>query len=67
MGYIEKNEKRAFIEKRFDHSYDNIMRIRVHIYEKDTKSLVAHYLELLISRFNGDQKPLEVLRDILLK
>ena len=53
MGYIEKNEKRAFIEKRFDHSYDNIMRTRIHIYEKDTKSLLAHYLELLISRFNG--------------
>ena len=67
MGYIEKNEKRAFIDKRFDDSHDNVVRTWVHIYEKDTKSLVAHYLELLISRFNADQIPLEVLRDILLK
>ena len=37
------------------------------LYEKDTKSLLAHYPESIISRFNADQKPLEVLRDVLLR
>ena len=66
-GLIGRMKKRAFIEKRSDDSDENVLRTRMHIYEKDTKSLVAHYLELLISRFNADQKPLEVLRDVLLK
>jgi hypothetical protein len=35
------------------------------VYAKDTVKLLKHYPESLISRFNADQKPLEVLRDVL--
>ena len=66
-GLIGRMKKRAFIEKRSDDSDENVLRTRMHIYEKDTKSVLAHYPEHLISRFNADQKPLEVLRDVLLK
>ncbi|MEI8328524.1 MAG: nucleoside monophosphate kinase [Chlamydiia bacterium] len=65
-GLIGRMKKRAFIEKRSDDSDENVLRTRMHIYEKDTKSVLAHYPEHLISRFNADQKPLEVLRDVLL-
>ena len=60
-------KKRALIEKRADDADDKVLTTRMEVYEKDTKSLLAHYPESIISRFNADQKPLEVLRDVLLR
>jgi adenylate kinase len=66
-GLIARMKKRALIEKRTDDSDEAVLRTRMQVYERDTKSLLAHYPQHLISRFNADQKPLEVLRDVLVK
>jgi adenylate kinase len=66
-GLISRMKKRALIEKRADDADDKVLTTRMEVYEKDTKSLLAHYPETIISRFNADQKPLEVLRDVLLR
>lgn len=64
-GLISRMKKRALIEKRADDSDESVLRTRMNVYEKDTKALLAHYPEHLITRFNADQRPLEVLRDVL--
>lgn len=66
-GLIARMKKRALIEKRADDADEEVLRTRMQVYERDTKSLLAHYPEHLISRFNADQRPLEVLRDVLVK
>ncbi|MBU6383781.1 MAG: nucleoside monophosphate kinase [Verrucomicrobia bacterium] len=62
---IKRLQRRALIEKRLDDMDAKVLRTRMEVYEKDTKSLLNHYPQSLISRFNADQKPLEVLRDVL--
>jgi len=43
-----------------------VLRTRMEVYEKDTVKILKHYPEKLIARFNAGQKPLEVLRDVLI-
>ncbi len=62
---VKRMQRRAIIEKRMDDMDANVLRTRMDVYEKDTKKLLEHYPTSLISRFNADQKPLEVLRDVL--
>ncbi len=64
-GLIKRMVRRAIIEKRMDDKDEKILRTRMQVYEKETLSLLNHYPQELISRFNADQKPLEVLRDVL--
>ena len=66
-GLIKRMKRRAIIEKRSDDVDEQVLRTRMQVYENDTKALLSHYPESLISRFNADQKPLEVLRDVLVK
>jgi adenylate kinase len=62
---IKRLQRRALIEKRHDDMDPKILRTRMSVYSQDTVKLLNHYPETLISRFNADQKPLEVLRDVL--
>jgi adenylate kinase len=62
---IKRLQRRALIEKRHDDMDPKILRTRMQVYAQDTVKLLKHYPETLISRFNADQKPLEVLRDVL--
>lgn len=62
---IKRLQRRALIEKRLDDMDATILRTRMEIYEQDTSKLLNHYPNFLISRFNANQKPLEVLRDVL--
>jgi adenylate kinase len=62
---IQRIQRRALIEKRGDDRDPKVLRTRMEIYKQDTMKLLDHYPEELISRFNADQKPLEVLRDVL--
>lgn len=62
---IKRLQRRAMIEKRLDDMDAKVLRTRMEVYEKDTAALLHHYPNSLISRFNGEQKPLEVLRDVL--
>ncbi len=62
---IQRIQRRALIEKRADDRDADILKNRLEIYEKETFPVLEHYNEKLISRFDAEQKPLEVLRDIL--
>jgi adenylate kinase len=62
---IKRIQRRALIEKRTDDLDPQILRTRMEVYQKDTMKVLKHYPEQLISRFNASQKPLEVLRDVL--
>jgi adenylate kinase len=62
---IKRIQRRGLIEKRSDDMDASIFKTRMEVYEKDTIQLLKHYPEKVISRFNADQKPLEVLRDVL--
>ena len=63
---IKRIQRRALIEKRMDDLDTQVLKTRMDIYEKDTIKLLNHYPKNLISKFNAFQKPLEVIRDILL-
>ncbi len=62
---IKRIQRRALIEKRTDDMNSKVLRTRMELYEKETMKLLDHYPEEIISRFNAEQKPLEVLRDVL--
>ncbi len=69
MGNIEelmkRMHKRARLEGRADDTSDQVLRTRMEVYQKETLQLLQHYPDNLVSRFNADQRPLEVLRDVL--
>lgn len=62
---IKRLQRRALIEKRTDDLDPKVLRTRMDVYIQNTVKLLKHYPNTLISRFNADQKPLEVLRDVL--
>lgn len=64
---IERIQKRAVFEKRTDDMDTKVLQTRMEVYAKDTSKVLKCYPETLISRFNGEQKPLEVLRDVLVQ
>lgn len=62
---IKRIQRRALIEKRTDDRDPKVLQTRMEVYEKDTLQLLKHYPKNLITHFNADQKPLQVLRDVL--
>jgi adenylate kinase len=64
---IKRMQRRAIIERRMDDADDKVLMTRMQVYEQETAKLLEHYPSRLISRFNADQRPLEVLRDVLVK
>ena len=63
----KRMQRRALIEKRSDDADENVLKTRMQVYEKETLELLSHYPPSLISYFNADQKPLDVLRDVLVE
>jgi len=64
---VKRMQRRAIIERRMDDVDEKVLRTRMEVYEKETSKLLSHYPSRLISRFNADQSPLKVLRDVLVK
>lgn len=62
---IKRMKRRALIERRHDDMDETVLQTRMRVYMEDTHKLLEHYPSNLISRFNADQRPLEVLRDVL--
>lgn len=62
---FKRIQRRAVIEKRHDDLDPTVLRTRFEVYEKETKQVLSRYPAHLITRFNADLKPLEVLRDVL--
>lgn len=64
---IERLQRRAKIEGRKDDADVSVLKKRLDVYAKETQAVLSHYPKEIVSTFNGDQRPLEVLRDILNK
>lgn len=64
---ITRTQRRALIEHRTDDMNEAIVRTRIKIYLEDTHKLLEHYRPDQITKINADQRPLEVLRDVLSK
>ncbi|MCB1107820.1 MAG: nucleoside monophosphate kinase [Chlamydiia bacterium] len=62
---IQRIQRRALIERRHDDHDEGTLRKRMEIYEKETFPVLGHYDEDLVAHFDAEQRPLEVLRDIL--
>lgn len=64
---IERMQRRALIEKRKDDLDVEVLKTRLQVYSNDTKKVLDHYDSDLVTVFDANQKPLEVLRDILIE
>lgn len=62
---IQRLRRRAILEKRSDDTNPEVLKTRFKVYNETTHKLLDNYPKELISTFNADQKPLEVLRDVL--
>jgi adenylate kinase len=62
---IERLRERALKQGRVDDADVDVLHTRQRVYHEQTAEVLAHYSSTLVHRFNADQKPLEVLRDIL--
>ncbi len=62
---IQRIQRRAFLEKRADDMDTEILKTRLEVYERETRQLLQHYPKKVMVHFNASQKPLEVLRDVL--
>jgi adenylate kinase len=63
---LKRIQRRGLIEKRSDDMDHHVFKTRMEVYEKNTTQLLKHYPKEKLSHFNADQKPLEVLRDVLI-
>lgn len=64
---IHRMEKRARQEGRMDDVDIEVLTTRLEVYEEGIHSILDFYPKHLISRVDGGQKPLEVLRDVLVR
>lgn len=64
--FIKRIQRRALIERRHDDSNNAVLNTRMEVYNRETLQVLGHYDDEIICRYNADQRPLEVLRDILI-
>lgn len=64
---FKRLQKRAVIEKRQDDLDPIVFETRMAVYNQETAAVLDEYPKDKIAHFNGDLKPLEVLRDVLMK
>lgn len=62
---LKRMKRRGLIERRMDDFDEKVLQTRIKVYEETTQHILKHYPAEKISRFNADQRPLEVLRDVL--
>lgn len=65
--FIQRMKRRAMIERRMDDFDEKVLTTRMEVYDKETSKLKRHYPAKILTRFNADQRPLEVLRDVLVQ
>jgi adenylate kinase len=62
---INRIQRRALKENRLDDVNLNVIRDRLHVYEKETLPVLGFYGPQLVHHINADQSPAKVLSDIL--
>jgi adenylate kinase len=66
-GLVQRMKRRALIERRVDDLDEKVLQTRMEVYKNETVALLEHYPKAIISKFDADQRPLEVLRDVLIE
>lgn len=66
-GLIKRLKRRAMIERRMDDFDEKILKNRMEVFQNETLKILSYYPDKLIARFNADQPPLDVLRDVLVE
>lgn len=64
---IKRIQNRARLEGRIDDVDVDVLQTRLDIYEQQIDQILQFYPNHLISKVDGCQKPLEVLRDVLVR
>ncbi|PCI96128.1 adenylate kinase [Candidatus Aerophobetes bacterium] len=64
---VNRIRRRSMIEKRPDDREQAILKKRLHLFKNETLKVLDHYDLRVIHAVNAQQRPLEVLRDILIK
>jgi adenylate kinase len=64
---LQRMQRRARIEGRLDDIETGVLKKRIEIYEEEMGKILDFYPPHLISRVDGTQRPLEVLRDVLVR
>ncbi|MFN0065025.1 MAG: adenylate kinase family protein [Chlamydiales bacterium] len=64
---VERLEWRARCEGKVEEVAPSVIDRRLQAYEREIGALLAFYPVHMVSRVNGEQKPLEVLRDVLVR
>lgn len=63
----ERMQRQARLEGRLEQLEEDVLEKRLTVYEEEIQKIVEFYPPHLISRVDGGQKPLEVLRDVLVR
>lgn len=64
---IRRMQRRATIEGRADDFDMKVLKTRFEVYHKDTEQVLDLFPKDMIYTFNANQRPLEVLRDVLVE
>ena len=64
---IKRMQNRARLEGRIDDVDIGVLQKRLEVYEEQIQAVLEYYPRHLISFVDGSQKPLEVLRDVLVR
>ena len=64
---LHRMKRRGIMEKRVDDLDPDVLKTRMEVYQKETVNILKKFPKKKISLFDADQKPLEVLRDVLQK
>lgn len=64
---LKRLAHRARIEGRMDDVNLDVLKTRLEVYQHQESEILSYYPHHLISRVNGDQRRLEVLRDVLVR
>lgn len=67
QALFERIQRRALLEKRSDDLDPKTLTTRLRVYQEETKHILEWYPKNRITHFNGEQKPLHVLRDVLVE
>lgn len=64
---LQRVSNRARMEGRFDEIDPSLHKARLETYKEEIAKILPHYSRHLVSHVNAEQRPLEVLRDVLVR
>lgn len=62
---VQRIQRRALIEKRPDDADPQVINTRIQEFERRTAKILKHFPPEIVTRYDAQQTPIEVLRDVL--